>query len=72
MEPSLQKAIDNLVGGIQEYESDTFSASAEGVSRKEAELAAAVLIQKFLFDDNLCPGDSVDGVVVGSAIRMVR
>lgn len=64
---SLKDAVENLIVQLQQYESDTFSASEEGVDRVMAERMAAWLIRVQLFDAEGMPGDGIDGAVVGNS-----
>lgn len=61
----LADAVDTLVFGIQNFESDTFSASEAGIDRATAQAMAAFLIRAALFDD--VPGEWLDGAAIGHA-----
>ncbi|MEO1149009.1 MAG: hypothetical protein AAFY26_25910 [Cyanobacteria bacterium J06638_22] len=63
MKFSLDNAVKNLVASVQSYESDTFSASAEGIGQAEAEQIAAEVIYSLLFERDGCP-IQVDGGVL--------
>lgn len=56
----LQQKLNHLVEYLQSYESDTFSASASGVSPEMAEQMAARLIDQLI--------DQLDGPTVGYAM----
>lgn len=63
----LGRAVENLIGCIQAYESDTFSASEAQVSTGTAKRMAAHLIEAHLFDSEGFPGEGVDGAEIGLA-----
>ena len=69
--PELIAAVENVVKQIQEYESDTFSASESEVTEDLAQLMAVQLIFNHLFDVDGMPGDSIDGAVIGYAYDAV-
>jgi hypothetical protein len=58
-----EKIIDNLM----EYESDTFSASGEKLTRDEARAVLAQLIEQ-----NIDPGMNIDGIEISEALEEVR
>jgi hypothetical protein len=68
---TLTQAVENLVCQVQEYESDTFSASESEVDRDTAEAIAAWLIENYLFDSEGMPGDCIDGAVIGMGFDVV-
>jgi hypothetical protein len=70
MHSELKQAIETLVQGILEYQSDTWDSVEYGVSREEAEQAAAQLIYNHLFDSSGCP--HVDGADVGFAVETIE
>jgi hypothetical protein len=59
MNKNLTHAISSLVAYIKSYESDTFTASGEGVTQDSAEYTAANLIAEL--------EERLDGVMVGNA-----
>jgi hypothetical protein len=60
----LDSAVKNLVAQIQSYESDTFSAAANGIDLDRAEAMAAMAIEKYLFDKDGF-SNTIDGVTLG-------
>jgi hypothetical protein len=68
----LTKAIDTMLAGIKEYESDTFSASRSDMSQEEVESIAAGLILGRFFDESKCPGPSVDGILLDDILSDIR
>lgn len=69
MHDELKKAVEHLVEQVLNYESDIWSSSESGVTREEAEKAAARLIYQHLFDES---GMShIDGADVGLAVESI-
>lgn len=68
----LTQAIDILLEGIKEYESDTFSASGSNLSHDEVESIAVNLILDKFFNKNKCPGSSIDGILFADMLSNIR
>jgi len=69
MQSELEKAIEVLIQGVLEYQSDTWDSIEYEVSREDAEKAAAQLIYRHLFDEDGVP--HVDGADVGYAVESI-
>lgn len=69
---NLTQAIDTMLEGIREYESDTFSASRSNLTQAEIESIAVNLILDKLFDKKKCPGSSIDGILLADILSNIR
>ena len=68
----LTPAMDILLEGIKEYESDTFSASGSNLTDDEVESIAVNLILDKFFNKNKCPGSSIDGILLADMLGNIR
>jgi hypothetical protein len=69
MHNELRKAVEHLVEQVLNYQSDTWDSPEYGVTREDAERAAAHLIYQHLFDEQGMP--HVDGADIGFAVESV-
>jgi hypothetical protein len=69
MDEELKKAVEHLVTEVLNYQSDTWDSPQYGVTREDAERAAAQLIYQHLFDESGMP--HVDGADVGFAVESI-
>ena len=69
MHEELKKAVEHLVEQVLNYQSDTWDSPEYGVTREEAERAAALLIYQHLFDQYGMA--HVDGADVGFAVESI-
>ncbi|MHC5762597.1 hypothetical protein [Nostoc sp.] len=69
---NLTQAIDTMLEGIREYESDTFSASRSNLTQAEIESIAVNLILDKFFDKDKCPGSSIDGILLADILSNIR
>lgn len=63
----IKAAVETIRMAVQEYESDTFSASGSKMTRSEVMAVVAKLIE-----DNVKPGENIDGIEIGAALDEVR
>jgi hypothetical protein len=68
----LTQAIDIMLEGIKEYDSDTFSASRSDLTHDEVETIATNLILDKFFNKNKCPGSSIDGILLADMLSDIR
>lgn len=70
MDRDLERAVEGMIKGLQEYSSDTFEIES-GIDRATAERMAAFLIVNLLFTPDGYPQDNIDGAEVGLAYESV-
>jgi hypothetical protein len=68
----LTQAIDIMLEGIKEYESDTFSASGSHLTHDEVETIATNLILDKFFNQKKSPGSSIDGILLADMLSEIR
>ena len=68
----LTQAIDIMLEGIKEYESDTFSASRSDISQEEVETIATNLISDKFFNQKKSSGSFIDGILLADMLSEIR
>jgi len=70
MQESTKNIFDELVEYVADYESDTFSASGEELTKEEAVKIATTLVENNI--QNMLDGMRLDGVMISSILEDLR
>lgn len=66
----IEAQMKTLVKTIREYESDTFSATATKLKKREAEQIAAALASRAI--QELIDGETLDGITLSEELEMIN